>query len=76
MADIILMESDWWITLEIGVAYIIINYLIADYAGKDEVYILNWGSGTSSVGAYSPVFYSTTLIFIAMTMHFVMCLIT
>lgn len=43
MADIVFLETDWWINFEVGVAYLITNYAITEYTGTDQVYVLDWG---------------------------------
>ena len=42
MADVVFMESDWWINFEIAVAYVFTNYAITQYSPSDEVYYFNW----------------------------------
>jgi hypothetical protein len=76
MADIVFLESDWWLNVDIAVGYLFVNYAVMEYSGTDQIYYLNWADQNGSIGAYTPVF--TTFLFgtIAFGMHFMMCLIT
>jgi hypothetical protein len=76
MADVVFLETDWWINFDLAVVYVFTNYAITEYSGTDEVYYFNWGTKNSSIGSYSTIFESAVFGIIAFAIHFMMCLIT
>ena len=43
-ADIIFLETDWWLNFEFCIFYLFLNYSLAEYSGNDVVYYLNWST--------------------------------
>jgi len=75
IADVIIVESDWWINILISTMYLFINFLVSDYTGVDRVYYLDW-TVVSNITPYSPVFSTIGFGFITMSFHFTLCGIT
>lgn len=75
-ADVVFLESDWWINVDIAVGYVFVNYAITEYSGTDQIYYLDWADVSGSIMSYTPVFIAFAFGIIAFAMHFMMCLIT
>ena len=75
MANVILMESKWWLILETGAIYLCVNYIVALQQGVTSVYYVDW-SIESGISPYSPVFGTLTLSMAAVGWHFFVCIMT
>lgn len=76
MADVVFLETDWWINFELATAYVFTNYAITYYSGTEEIYYFNWETTDGSIGTYTPIFDAFAFGLIAFAMHFMICLIT
>ena len=75
IADIIFMESDWWVVIVIGAIYLIVNFGLSKYADTYQLYFLDW-SIVSKISAYSPLVATTGFGVLALGQHFFLCLFT
>ena len=75
IADVIVIESDWWINIVISGLYLFINYTISDYRDTNRIYYLDW-TVVSSITPFSPVFSTVGFGFIAMSLHFTLSALT
>ena len=75
-ADIILLETDWWLNLDVAVAYVVTNYTICKYYDVGQVYYLTWGELSQGIQAYEPIFTAFLFLVLAVSAHLMLALIT
>jgi len=75
IADVIIVESDWWIHVVTSTLYLGVNYLVSDYTGVKRIYYLDWTT-VSEITPFSPVFSTMGFGFIALSLHFLLCALT
>lgn len=75
-ADVVFLESDWWLNVDLAVFYVFVNFAISEYSGSDQIYYFDWSTKIASIGAYSPIFDAFVYGIIAFGWHFMLCLIT
>jgi hypothetical protein len=44
MADVVFLESDWWIIFDTAALYLFTNYAVTYYSGTNLVYYFDWGT--------------------------------
>jgi len=42
-SDVIILESDWWLSVLMAITYTFTNYAVCQYVKKDTVYFMDWG---------------------------------
>jgi hypothetical protein len=75
LSDVVFMESKWWLIVEWGIAYIIVNYTVSVIKQTYVVYYIDW-ERTSDITPFSPIFGSFGLILAAITWHFMVSSVT
>ena len=74
-SDVIIMESKWWMNVEVAVGYIITNYIVALGQQQNVAYYLDW-SMEYDISPHSPVFGAATLTLVGIAYHYFLAVVT
>ena len=75
MSQVILFESDWWFHILTVLVYLAFNYAVSEFTGRPDPYQLDWEI-VSNITPFSPVFGSIVYMIVAVTNHFLLCMVT
>lgn len=75
MTDTIFLETDWFLLFNTTIVYLLVNWAVTKYSGKDSVYFLDW-SEISSINAYSPIVSGVGFTVMGLAQHFFLCMFT
>lgn len=75
-SDIVFIEVDWWLFPMMTIIYFIINYLVTQYSGLTEVYIIDWSVDDFSTYSYVPLIEIVALMASLISIHLLTCMMT
>ena len=70
------IEVDWWLFPMMSIIYFIINYLVTQYSGSTEVYIIDWSVDDFSTYSYVPLIEIVALMASLVSVHLLTCMMT
>jgi hypothetical protein len=75
MTETIFLETDWFLIFNTTILYLLVNWAVTKYSGKNAVYFLDW-STINSINAYSPLVAGVGFAIISLAQHFFLSMLT
>lgn len=75
MSETIFLETDWFLLSNTAIVYLLVNWAVTKYSGKDSSYFLDW-SEISKINAYSPLVSGLGFIVVSEAQHFFLTMFT
>ena len=74
---VIFLESDWFLMPSLSICYLVANFAISKYAGKERVYILNWtNEDTITYIEFLPFIIMCGYMLALLATHYMTCITT